>query len=412
MTRVSPILFPIKFLLLAGSVFFLCCHNQITMPPCAVDQLARWFINPSPALSDSLYSYKFIENKLDSLLPAAKKENAGHCGTFTSICTDTFGAGYTIGWKTPVAIRFDTLYPLIIYLHGGTGTSKTNKGEIAYDMLSALADTFSLFMASPSANRDTPWWSAGGISRILQTVRFMTLRYPINPEKIFLAGVSDGATACYAAANTISSPFAGFIAVSGYGGMLFSLGMKLYPQNLMQRPIVNINAGLDHIYPIVEVRKFIAWLEQNGVSVEYREYPDEKHGFDYRAKEYGNIARFLRTWSRPTNVLSVSWTFVPGFPNNTDNCEQWTPIANTAEQTINGFWTKDTLRLKTKGLSSVVLSFGEIKNREAFISVNGSVVRKLSPAGLNGALELCGVLHSQFPQTVRDKINYRVDLRP
>jgi dienelactone hydrolase len=396
-----------KHLLLASLVFLFFCQKQVSMPPMAAEQYARWFITPSPALSDSLKSYKGLAAALDSLAQAAKKAHEGPSGAFTAILTDTFHSSYTLGWKTPAAISRDTLYPLIVYLHGGTTTSKTTKGEIAYDMLARLADTFNLFLASPSANRETPWWSAGGMSRVLQTVRFMTLCYPINPDKIFLAGVSDGATGCYLAANTICAPFAGFIAVSGYGGMLFSLGIKLHPQNLMQRPVLNINAGKDHIYPIAEVMKFVAWLENNGVSVEHREYPEENHGFDYREKEFGNLATLIRTWNRPGAQRSVSWTFVPGFPNVPPNCVAWETVSGVEEPTIKAFWKEDTLQVTTQGIKTAVFAFPQMQDAAIYVSVNGSNPKRTRPAKADAGLALSLALHQLLPQAAHQAA-YRI----
>jgi hypothetical protein len=279
-----------------------------------------------------------------------------------------------------------------------------NKGEIAYDMLSALGDSLTLFLASPSANRETPWWSPGGMYRILQTIRFMTLSYPINPDKIFLAGVSDGAAGCYAAANTICGPFAGFIAVSGYGGLLFQTGMNLYPQNLMQRPILNINAGQDHIYPIAAVQKFLEWLEQNGVSVEHREYPDEKHGFDYRAKEYGNLVAIIRTWSRPADSRAVSWTFIPGFPNVPPNLAQYEMIPGVQDASITAFWTRDTLKVKTAGLKKAVLAFKRMEGSKFFIAVNGAPPATKQPAAWNSPLLLMLVQNRLFPHVLPQSV--------
>jgi acetyl esterase/lipase len=396
-----------KHLFLASLVFLFFCQKLVPMPPVAADQFARWFVTPSPELTDSLKSYKGLSTALDSLAQDAKKAHEGPSGTFTAVLEDTFRSSYTLGWKTPATIRRDTLYPLIVYLHGGTSTSKTNKGEIAYDMLAKLADTFNLFLASPSANMQTPWWSAGGMSRVLQCVRFMALCYPVNPDKIFLAGVSDGATGCYCAANTICSPFAGFIAVSGYGGMLFSLGIKLYPQNLMQRPVLNINAGKDRIYPFAEVMKFVEWLENNGVAVEHREYPEESHGFDYREKEFGNLARLIRTWSRPAAQRSVSWTFVPGFPNMPPNCIAWETISGAEEPSIRAFWTNETLQVTTKGIKSAVCSFPQTQNAAIYVSVNGSHPKSTRPAEADAGLALSSALHQLLPQAVHQPV-YRI----
>jgi pimeloyl-ACP methyl ester carboxylesterase len=265
---------------------------------------------------------------------------------------DSNGAPYGLGIRTPDTLRSDTLYPLIIYLHGGTGSKRTDKGDSAFLMLEALSDTFDLFLASPSANRDTPWWSPAGLSRILQTLRYMTLHFPVDPDKIFLAGVSDGATGCYAAANTINAPFAGFFAISGFGGMLPGLGMQLVPANLMQRPIYNVNAGKDHIYPIDMVKQFVADLKLQGVGIIEKIHPDEKHGFDYRAGEMGALAGYIRTWSRP-HTTAVVWTFIPGFPNLPGQIVDWQLSQEGAF--IRAFWSNDTLVVRSQGLLSFTI---------------------------------------------------------
>jgi acetyl esterase/lipase len=367
------------------------------MPPQAAELYAQWFVNPTAALADSLLSYNNFVQKADSLARSAVASNRGPSGTHSQVAVDTFGASYTIGWKAPDKIRFDTAYPLIVYLHGGTGTTLSTKGERAYDMLSSLSDTFSLFLASPSANRDAPWWSPAGMSRVLQTVRFMTLHYPINPDKIFLAGVSDGATGCYCAANTICDPFAGFIAVSGYGGMLVSLGQNLYPRNLMQRPILNINAGQDRIYPFQMVMQFLSWLDQNGVNVQHREYPEEKHGFDYRSKEYGNLANIVRTWSRPRSRSAISWVFTPQFPNYPPHCIGWEFGKDGSGADIVAFWTDDTLELRCSGLSSVTCSFDNLPSKGRFVSINGAGPKPLTPTTSDGRMLLSQTQHRLFP---------------
>jgi dienelactone hydrolase len=321
-------------------------------PPCSIGEISDYFVNPS-------------ETKL-ALLASRPADTAALNATFRTLrapavagmhqdwMTDTAGQPYSLGYATPAAIAPDTTYPLIIYLHGGIGSPRNDKGDSAYLMLASLADTFQLFLASPSANRFTPWWSPSGLARILQTLRFMALRYPVNPRKVFLAGVSDGATGCFAAANTIPAPFAGFIAVSGFGGMLPQLGMSLIAGNLRQRPIYNVNAGLDHIYPIDAVKEFIRSLQDQGVPVTFKEYPDEKHGFDYREKEMGMLAGLIRTWSRPESAV-LSWTFIPGYPNLPDNILDYSLSSDNGA--INSFWRGDTLMIQSQGVSAVSAVF-------------------------------------------------------
>jgi pimeloyl-ACP methyl ester carboxylesterase len=264
-------------------------------------------------------------------------------------------------------------------------------------MLKPLADTFSLFLASPSANRSTPWWSPAGIGRILQTLRFMALHYPINPDKVFLAGVSDGATGCWAAANTIPAPFAGFIAVSGFGGMLPGVAMPLLPSNIMQRPIYNVNAGRDRIYSIVEVNKFLDWCIERGVRVERKEYPDELHGFDYRSKEFGTLAGYIRTWSRTSDTRGVNWTAMPGFPNCPDHLVGYTTDNSSRTPHIIGFVKNDTLEITSEGLREAVLTFKDINKKKILVRINKQRPRCVRALPLDARLSYRLMMHACFP---------------
>jgi len=343
----------------AGIVLFFFSANCLHKPgaPVSAEEIEEYFVNPSAEKYAALAS----RTPADTALPAAAAlaaRSSADTGTVRVRLIDSAGLSYYLGYTTPPEMRRDTAYPLVIYLHGGTGTERNDKGDSAFMMLSSLADSFKLFLASPSANRYAPWWGPLGLSRILQTLRFMALRYPVNPGKVFLAGVSDGATGCYAAANTIPAPFAGFIAVSGFGGMLPMLGMRLEPGNLKQRPIYNINAGLDHIYPVESVREFVRTLQEEGVAVTSTIYPEEMHGFDYRMKEMGALAHCIRTWSRP-DAAGLSWTFVQGFPNLPDKLLNWTLSSDNAS--IKGFWRRDTLVVRARGVRACTAEFLNVK---------------------------------------------------
>ena len=312
---------------------------------------------------------------LDSLRMVIRSQTSA--GNGSVILTDTMGLKYTAGYGTPAAYRADSTYPCIIYLHGGTGSQRSDKGEHAWEMLQMLADSMDLFFASPSANRQAPWWSPAGLSRILQTVRYMTLHYPVNPDKVFLAGVSDGATGCWAAANTIAAPFAGFIAISGYGGMLAQLGMQLYPENLMQRPIYNVNAGRDRLYPLENVNSFLDWMEQRGVGVIRKSYPDEEHGFDYRDRERGALCGLLRSWSRPAGGGAVNWQVQGGYPFSIDGVVS-VEGNGSPPFTYRKFSRNDTIFLQTAGLGRLRMYFENERSdgAETYFLINGGKPRR------------------------------------
>jgi acetyl esterase/lipase len=385
-------------------LFSVCCMvtgcSQKVDRSASAEEVSDCFVNPSPAKYAACFPKTSDTARLKTAFGAIRSR--ADTGTVRVWLTDSAGLRYCLGYATPHDRAHDTAgtaYPLIIYLHGGIGTERNDKGDSAFLMLTALADTFKLFLASPSANRFAPWWSPIGLSRILQTLRFMTLRYPVDPRKVFLAGVSDGATGCYAAANTICAPFAGFIAVSGFGGMLPMLGMQLAPGNLMQRPIYNVNAGLDHIYPVENVKEFVRLLQEQGVGIISKIYPDEKHGFDYRGKEMGTLANLIRTWSLPS-ASGLSWTFIKGFPNLPPHCCDWTLAADDAS--VNAFWRHDTLIIRAEGLQTLTASFPDIPSGEKIACriLSGDEkprVRIFAPIKIRGPQRLQFMVKRCFP---------------
>jgi len=386
----------IFFLSGAFPFLFLFCHARVPVTPIGAEHIADAFVNQSPAFERARVGNRINAVQWDSCVKAAMKICIGPAGTFAQSLFDSTGVEYTLGWKTPARIRQDTTYPLIIYLHGGTSTQLITKGEKAYDMLSPLADSFKLFLASPSANRFTPWWSPQGIWRILQTLRFMTLRYPINPAKVFLAGVSDGATGCYAVANTACGPFAGFFAISGFGGMLPQVSMDLIPANIMQRPIYNVNAGKDRIYAIAQVKMFLNWLMARGVRVEHKEYPDEEHGFDYREKEFGTLAGYIRNWTRPVNKTVINWTLVPGFPSCADNLIACTQNNSAQSHFIQASLNNDTMSVTAEGIKEMIVSFPCFDKKEIIVKT-GKKVRKARALPASALLSFHVMLHEGFP---------------
>lgn len=327
------------------------CNNETSGYPDAA-AFATWFTGTisSPPESFNRLSAATIDRYCKELRSRSDK------GERTIILTDTNGVPFTIGYAAPPSYPTDSLYPCILYLHGGTGSESNSKGELAFRMLSMLCDSTTLFLASPSANRSTPWWSPAGISRILQTVRFMTLYYPVDPDRIILAGVSDGATGCYAVANAVGLPFAGFIAVSGYGGMLSNLGIELFPSNLMQRPIYNVNAGNDRLYPADMVNSFLDMLEQSGVGVERKIYPDEQHGFDYREQESGAITALVKKWRKP-EMSGVVWKGTAGYPSLMNQVVAIKGDESTPKYSIQAIFKHDTLHVKTSGLRKLQMYF-------------------------------------------------------
>ena len=186
-----------------------------------------------------------------------------------------------------------TTYPLIIYLHGGVNTTRTDKGHDAYTMFSFLYDSIPCFVASPSANRTARWWEPKGIERILFTVRYMTLLYPIDTENIILAGVSDGGTATFALASLSHAPFTDYWAISGFPPLLANRGVQLNIDNLKKTSFFMANGGNDHLYPTQQVQAFVSQAQELGIIIDFSFHPKAEHGFDYKLQELTTLRERL-----------------------------------------------------------------------------------------------------------------------
>jgi len=374
------------------------CSMHARIPESAPGAFAGWFVGPAEQKLRSLADLRLSSSQWDTVIARARAANAQPAGEAAIRLNDSAGVGYTLGYATPAAFRTDTAYPLIIYLHGGIGGAQPDKGARAWDMLGALRDTFPLFLASPTATREAPWWAPQGVDRILQSLRYMTLHFPIDRDRIFLAGVSDGAVGCYAAANSLCKPFAGFVAISGFGGMLQQFKIPICPGNMMQRPIYTIYAGNDRIYPASLQQQFLDWLDTNGVGVQRSFYPDENHGFDYRDKEYGRLADIIRTWKRQPRA-GLSWTFIPGLPQLPDNLLAWEYAEKAnALPSVSGYWRDDTLIVQSSLLQSIDVMTA--KRGRLWFRANGGPARHAG--AINTPLSFFAVLQSEcFPEMPR-----------
>jgi hypothetical protein len=391
----TPINQILTFMLLF--IFFTSCDKQSA--PLSAASVKKWYLNPTATGTAELAQKNILS--IDTLLASCKLSQSG---AFSDSLVDISGNRWILGLKTPDTIIAEKRYPLVVYLHGGTGVTINNKGEKAYEMLSPLIDSIQLFLASPSADRTTRWWSSNGLYRILQTVRYMKLHYPIDESRVFLAGVSDGAAGCWAAANCINGPFAGFIAISGYGGIVPSTGIDLNPDNISQRPIYSINGGKDQLYPIDIVTGFIDYMQAQGANIMRSIHPDEAHGFDYREKEFGALCTIIRSWSRQS-VKNGSWIFTSGVPNLPDNCIDYQSGEVSTMRSYKWKLDNDTLTINASGLKTITLLLPSTSDF-LFVIINGKHKGKIRSEKTNTQI-LNSMLHYAI-SPVTDKRIYTI----
>ena len=165
-------------------------------------------------------------------------------------------------------------FPLLVVLHGGSG----HGADFFWTWLREGRSRHCAVLA-PTARG--PTWSFDGSDVDAPSLRAMfdwvCERYPIDPERILLTGLSDGATYSLYAGLQAGAPYTALAPVSGV----------LHPANFAcgnlerarARPIYLVHGALDWMFPVDRARWAAAELRTAGADLVYREIEDLSHTY-------------------------------------------------------------------------------------------------------------------------------------
>ncbi|WAC13100.1 carboxylesterase family protein [Dyadobacter pollutisoli] len=181
------------------------------------------------------------------------------------------------------------LYPLIIYLHGSRDT-------VSRDMSwyqPVIQKEHPAFVVTPKCeNPDQGWgntWKAEHpleMSLALKLVDSLMSVYPIDPNRLYIYGISMGGFGVFSILQKEPGKFAAAYAVCG-GSDVKAAG------KLMNTPLWIFHGTLDDVVPVHLSRDVYAEMIKLGATnVKYTEYPGVKHN------SWENVAqeKTLTTW--------------------------------------------------------------------------------------------------------------------
>lgn len=171
----------------------------------------------------------------------------------------------------------DREWPLIVALHGASGSGR----EYVWTWQRLAAEHGYLVLA-PKSTEIT--WSVlqphidvasvtGAIDRALAA-------YRIDRKRVFLTGLSDGATFSYLVAFLAPEYFAGVAPIAGE--------LSQVAEPLLRRregrevPLLVVHGAHDHIFPIQTVRSTSGLLQHLGYDIRFDELADWGHAYPYR----------------------------------------------------------------------------------------------------------------------------------
>lgn len=181
-------------------------------------------------------------------------------------------------------------YPLIICLHGAGFD-----GDTYLDRWQPRLGEDYLLACPTRAEAD--WWSRQGEELVLAVLSEVSHTYHVDPDRVFLTGMSNGGIGTYLIGLNHTDRFAALIPMAG------ALPKALFPllDNAKNTPFYIIHSSKDQVMPVQYSRDVAAYLKQNGSPVIYREH-DRVHpmagGHYFPREELPDLLTWLKAQRR------------------------------------------------------------------------------------------------------------------
>jgi len=204
--------------------------------------------------------------------------------------------------------------PLIVFLHGDWQDGTDNESQLAgygngsMELIdAAIQGGVPLVYAAPQTTG--AYWPP---DRIAATVRDAMTRWPIDPRRIVLTGISDGATGVWDALKAWPQCFAAGVPMSGMTELSGLAPIRDVPQWIFHGEKdndTNIETGYNGA--MVGSRAVVRALRAMGGAPRYTEYQNEMHVIWHRA--YGESA--LLPWMLDQKLRGKPCDFAQDRPN-------------------------------------------------------------------------------------------------
>lgn len=161
----------------------------------------------------------------------------------------------------PEQYRPEQAHSLILCLHGAGFT-----GEAYLDRwVPRLEDGY--ILACPTISMGG-WWTRHGEELVLETIRAVQSQYHIDPNRIFLTGMSNGGIGAWIIGMHHADQFAGI------APMASGIDTILYPflENLSHTPVYVIHGVEDRIMPVQLSRDLVKEMQRRDISFHYQEH--------------------------------------------------------------------------------------------------------------------------------------------
>jgi len=207
---------------------------------------------------------------------------------------------YPYALYVPDGAKAGDSYPLIIVLHGMGGSG----GNTISKWVDRLAEDFIILCPSYPMGA---WWAQPAEDLVLQLIQDVQAKYPVDPNRIFLAGLSNGAIGAYMIGMFYPDLFAGVIPIASG----ITPRYMHFLVNLKNTPIYIIQGVHDPVFPIKLTRRVHQILRDMKYPVTYREHGEKgsAHGGHFLPiNEVLPLVQWMKKQKRDPNPKVVRMT--------------------------------------------------------------------------------------------------------
>ena len=307
--------------------------------------------------------------------------------------TNTTGDGTVHHFAVTIPDAYDPSrkYPVRFHLHGGVSGRRSNVPPANAGGIGALAGDDEFIYVVPFAWDAAPWWSDDQLDNLHGVLEAVKRTYNVDENRVYLSGVSDGGTGAYYVALRDTTPYAAFLPLNGYWGVLANrdlmIDAPLFPGNLRNKPLFIVNGERDPLYPTSAVDPAIAHYKRIGVTVDYRPqagaghntswWPTVKAGFEAFARAHPrNPLPDALTWETADTVRfnRAHWLIIDklGYPRNEAKLDDPNLIESEPRSEFGVRSVGNRINRVTPGSNAEKIG---LRAGDAFVRLNGETVR-------------------------------------
>ena len=191
------------------------------------------------------------------------------------------GEAYAYVVYVPPEYKPDKPWPVILYLHGSGERGSDGLFQTEIGLGRAIRRNrarFPAIVVMPQCRKEQSWVGPMG-DMALRCLEQTSREYALDPQRIYLTGLSLGGQGTWHLAAMLPDRFAAVVPVCGFaewGDEQTGIAQKL-AERLTKVPIWCFHGDADPAVPVEKSRELVAAVRERGGNVIYTEYPGAKH---------------------------------------------------------------------------------------------------------------------------------------